>query len=226
MRILFIEDNADICANVDAFFSGRGWQLDFASDGLSGLSLSLSNKYDIIVLDISMPRLDGLELCRRFRDSNDMLTPIIMLTARDTLDDKIKGFSAGADDYLVKPFAMRELGMRIESLGRRPVLRVERSKEIGNIVINKNTFEVSIANNEHTFRRLEHKILWLLSDAYPQKVNQAELCFQLWGDNVLANNSLRTHIYNVRQALSTYNASHSILFMRPDLYFLSQKLED
>lgn len=226
MRILFIEDNPDIRANLDAFFCGRGWQLDFASDGLSGLSLCLNNKYDIIVLDISMPKLDGIELCKRFRESSEVLTPIIMLTARDTLDDKIKGFSAGADDYLVKPFAMRELALRIESLGRRPILRVELSNQIGDILIKKDNFEVFIAEKKHRFRHLEHKILWLLSAEYPQSINQTELCFQLWGDDTSAYNSLRTHIYNVRQVLKSNNASHSIVFMRPNLYFLSKNLED
>jgi DNA-binding response OmpR family regulator len=223
LRILVIEDNADICANIDAFFGGRGWQMDFAHNGNLGLKLSLTNKYDVIVLDIMMPGIDGIQVCEQFRKASQLLTPIIMVTARDTLDDKVKGFDAGADDYLVKPFAMRELVMRIESLARRPVMAVQQSRKVGNIDINVDSFEVIINQETHTFRHLEHKILWLLADAHPQRIDQAELCYQLWGETTIAGNSLRTHIYNVRLALKENNATHTICFVRPNLYFLSER---
>lgn len=223
MRILIIEDNTDICANIDAFFSGRGWQMDFAHNGKVGLKLSLANKYDVIVLDIMMPGIDGIQMCERFRKESLWVTPIIMLTARDTLNDKVKGFDAGADDYLVKPFAMRELVMRIESLARRPVMAVQQSRKVGNIHLNIDSFDVVIDHEKHAFRHLEHKILWFLADVYPQRVEQAELCYQLWGEKPSAGNSLKTHIYNVRIALKEKNATHTIFHARPNLYFLSER---
>ena len=225
MRILVIEDNVDICANIDAFFSGRGWHLDFAYEGHSGLRLSLQNRYDLIVLDIMMPSLDGFEVCKRYRKASQYLTPIIMLTARDSLDDKVKGFDAGADDYLVKPFAMRELAMRIESLARRPVVAMLQAKQIGNLEIHRDSFTVKININNHKFRHFEHKILWLLASVYPKTLEQSELCFQLWGDRATGKQSLRTHIYNIRNALKENDGNIGIYFSRPNLYCLRQNTE-
>lgn len=225
MRILVIEDNVDICANIDAFFSGRGWHMDFAYDGHSGLTLSLQNKYDLIVLDIAMPGLDGFEVCQRYRKASQYLTPIIMLTARDSLDDKVKGFDAGADDYLVKPFAMRELAMRLESLSRRPIVAAHQTKSIGNLEINRDSFTVRINQTYHEFRHLEHKLLWLLASEYPKTLEQSELCFQLWGEKTPDKHSLRTHIYNIRKALKGNGASFGIYFSRPNLYCLRENTQ-
>lgn len=143
-----------------------------------------------------------------------------MLTARDSLDEKVEGFDAGADDYLVKPFAMRELAMRVESLSRRPILHQERRKTLGNIVVNQHDSAVRIGSNQHTFRHLEHKILWLLIASFPQRVTQSEILFQLWGGADSASHSLRTHIYTIRKVLKSHNASHTISHIRPNYYSL------
>lgn len=226
MRILVIEDNMDICANIESFFFGREWQMDFAHHGQTGLTQALSHSYDVIVLDIMLPGLNGIELCKLFRQQSQYLTPIIMLTARDSLDDKVKGFDAGADDYLVKPFAMRELGMRIESLSRRPIQNIEQSKTLGNILVSQHDFNVCIGSKQHTFRHFEHKILWLLVTSFPHKLTQSEILFQVWGDADLANHSLRTHIYTIRKVLKLHNASHTISHIRPNYYCLTEDLAE
>ena len=117
--ILLIEDHADIADMVGAYLENREYIVDYAADGITGLHLAVSNRYDAIVLDLMLPGMDGLEVCHKIRDEAKSDVPIIMLTARDTLDDKIKGLDKGADDYLIKPFAIQELEARIRSLIRR-----------------------------------------------------------------------------------------------------------
>lgn len=226
MRVLFIEDNMDICANIESFFFGRGWQMDFAHHGQTGLELALANHYDVIVLDIMLPGYNGFELCKRFRQQSQYLTPIIMLTARDSLDDKVKGFDVGTDDYLVKPFAMRELAMRIESLSRRPIQNVEQRRTLGNISITQDDFKLFVDGKQHALRHLEHRILWLMITNYPQRLSQAELTFRIWGDTDSQNHSLRTHIYNIRKVLKSFNSSHTISHIRPSFYALTEEFKE
>ena len=119
LRILVVEDHIDIAENIADYLEGRGHILDFAMDGIGGLHLALTQDYDAIVLDIMLPKMDGLTFCRKLRKEGGKQTPVLMLTARDTLDDKLEGFDAGADDYLVKPFALEELSARLGALVRR-----------------------------------------------------------------------------------------------------------
>lgn len=114
MRILVIEDNRDILANVLDYLQLKGFSVDCAQDGLSGLHLASSGHYDLIVLDIMLPGIDGYQVCKRLREDGRSEVPILMLTARDALDDRLQGLNAGADDYLIKPFALSELVARIE----------------------------------------------------------------------------------------------------------------
>jgi DNA-binding response OmpR family regulator len=117
--VLLVEDNRGIAEMVGEFLERRGYSLDFAADGVTGLHLAVENSYDIIILDIMLPGMDGLEVCRRLRKDAKKSTPVLMLTARDTLDDKVNGLDAGADDYLIKPFAIQELEARLRALIRR-----------------------------------------------------------------------------------------------------------
>lgn len=119
MRILVIEDNQDIAANLGDYLEDRGHTVDFAADGVTGLHLAVVHDFDAIVLDLNLPGMDGLEVCRKLRNDARKQTPVLMLTARDSLDNKLAGFDSGADDYLVKPFSPRELLARIKSILRR-----------------------------------------------------------------------------------------------------------
>ena len=114
--ILLVDDHRDIAGAIIEYLEHRGFAVDYAADGITGLHLAVTNPYDVIVLDIMMPGLDGLSVCRKLREEARIDTPLLMLTARDTLDDKITGLSAGADDYLVKPFEVRELEARISTV--------------------------------------------------------------------------------------------------------------
>ena len=115
LRVLVIEDQHDIAANIWDFLERRGHEVDHCADGVSGLARAMRGDVDVVVLDLGLPRMDGLDLCRRLREAGNGV-PILMLTARDTLEDKLRGFAEGADDYLVKPFAMRELEARIHAV--------------------------------------------------------------------------------------------------------------
>src|SRR6478752_9686576 len=108
MRVLVIEDNNDIATNIGDYLEDRGHVVDFAGDGVTGLHLAVVNDFDTIVLDLTLPGMDGLEVCKKLRTEGRKQTPVLMLTARDSLDSKLTGFESGADDYLVKPFALQE----------------------------------------------------------------------------------------------------------------------
>jgi DNA-binding response OmpR family regulator len=116
VRVLIVEDNRDICANIAAYLEKHHYILDFAYDGISAMHLALTNPFDVIVLDLMLPGMDGLSFCKKLRAEANIDKPVLMLTARDTLEDKLKGFAAGADDYLVKPFALQELHARLQAL--------------------------------------------------------------------------------------------------------------
>jgi DNA-binding response OmpR family regulator len=118
MRVLIIEDQHDIAANLWDFLERRGHAVDHCADGVAGLARARAGGFDAIVLDLGLPRLDGLQLCRALREAGDGV-PVLMLTARDTLEDKLRGYAEGADDYMVKPFALRELEARLRALHRR-----------------------------------------------------------------------------------------------------------
>src|SRR3569833_1634976 len=119
MHVLLIEDNLDLSANVGEFLESRGHTVDYARDGVQGLQLAGVEGYDAIILDLSLPGLDGLTLCRRLRETSRRDIPIIMLTARATEADKLSGFDGGADDYLSMPFSLLELQARLKALVRR-----------------------------------------------------------------------------------------------------------
>ena len=113
--VLIVEDNRNISEMVGEYLESRGFEVDYAADGLDGYRLASENNYDVIVLDLMLPRLDGIEVCKRLREEARKSTPVLMLTARDTLDEKLTGLESGADDYLTKPFAIQELEARLRA---------------------------------------------------------------------------------------------------------------
>lgn len=119
IRALIVEDNQDIMANLFTFLEGKGYELDCAYDGRQGLRLALSGGFDVVVLDVMLPGMDGVTLCRKLREEHGSSVPVLMLTAKDTEQDKISGLDGGADDYMVKPFSLRELDARLRALVRR-----------------------------------------------------------------------------------------------------------
>ena len=201
LRILIVEDNVDMAENIGDYLEAHGHVLDFAMDGISGLHLALTQDFDVIVLDIMLPGMDGLSFSRKLRADADNQTPILMLTARDTLSDKLDGFSAGADDYLVKPFALEELAARLDALVRRTDRIVRSLLRVADLEVDMGKMAVQRAGYPVVLNRVGLKILTMLMQAYPNVVSRKDLEHALWGDAPPGSDALRSHIYALRRAV-------------------------
>lgn len=201
LRILVVEDNADIAENIGDYLEQQGHILDFAMDGIGGLHLAVTHDFDVIVLDIMLPGMDGLTFCRKLRKEASIKTPVLMLTARDTLSDKLEGFDAGADDYLVKPFALEELAARIGVLARRSSQILPSRLCLADLEVDIGKMQVQRAERKIELNRACLKILIMLLKAHPNVVTRKELEQALWGDEPPDSDALRSHIYKLRSAI-------------------------
>ena len=200
--VLVIEDNRDIADMVCAFLEGRGFQVDYAGDGVTGLHLGVTREVDAIVLDLILPGLDGLEVCRRLRQDARRDVPILMLTARDTLDDKIGGLDAGADDYLVKPFEIEEMEARLRALiRRRRGLLTPELLRVADLVLDPATLRVTRGDIEISLTPSGLRILSLLMRASPCVVSRRQIETELWGDAPPDSDALRSHLYTLRKSV-------------------------
>ena len=201
IRVLVVEDHLALAENLFEFLGQQDYILDFAQDGLTALHLVATNSYDIIILDVMLPGLSGFELCRRLRDDLRCTTPVIMMTARDSIDDKARGFEGGADDYLVKPFNLRELELRIRALHRRQRSDLDLLRAPG-VSYDPGTLTVRLDNGAQTeLTGLPARLLEQLFRAYPRYLSHEQLGQSLWGDSDGDWASLRTHIYALRKTL-------------------------
>ena len=202
MRLLVIEDNQNLVANLFDYFEARGHVLDAAPDGVTGLHLASTQPYDVVVLDWMLPRMDGQEVLRLLREKQDSGVPVIMLTARDELPDKIAGFRAGADDYLTKPFALPELEVRIEALLARAGGRSRsRALQVGDLRLDLSTLEASRGGQALHLYPACRKLLEVLMQACPAAVPRERLERVLWDDNPPDGDMLRSHIYELRRSV-------------------------
>lgn len=201
MKILVIEDNQDLAANLGDFLEEQGHTVDFAADGVTGLHLAVVNDFDVIVLDLNLPGMDGLEVCRKLREEAHKSTPVLMLTARDALEQKLAGFDAGADDYLVKPFALQEVAARLAVLQRRGKGAGPRILRVADLEYNLDTLEVSRAGKAINLNPTALKILRALMEASPAVVTRQELETRVWGEELPDSDSLRVHIHGLRAAI-------------------------
>ena len=213
MRILLVEDHPDILANLYGFFEPKGHVLDAARNGYAALALASENAYDVIVLDIGLPGLNGLELCQKLRGELALATPVLMLTARDSLSDKVAGFDSGADDYLVKPFSLVELDVRLNALVRRAQGRNAASSKLrfGELVFDPDIQQASRNNQPVILTRTGYILLHALLKAAPRIVSRDTLEQAVWGDDRPDSDALRTHIHALRQAIDKPFASPMLL---------------
>jgi DNA-binding response OmpR family regulator len=198
--VLLVEDHHELAETVGAYLESSGYVVDYAADGLSAMHLAVTEPFDAIVLDVMLPGLDGLEVCRRLRSDAQLTTPIIMLTARDQLDDKLKGFDVGADDYLVKPFDMPELEARLEALIRRGK-GIASTYRVGDLTLDGETLEVKRGDTPLKLSRTSFEILKILMRESPKVVSRETLERELWGDEPPDSDALRSHLYNLRRAI-------------------------
>lgn len=201
LRVLVVEDSAPLRASLAALFEGQGHRVDFAADGVQGLRLALESPPDVVVLDLGLPRLDGLQVCQELRTRADRHIPILMLTARDTVTDKLSGFAAGADDYLVKPFSGEELLARCVVLSRRHYLGETHQIRIGPLLLDRRTGTARRDDRELRLSATAMQILRALAESYPRALTRSELVERIWGDDAPPSDPLRTHLYTLRREL-------------------------
>ncbi|TEW54581.1 response regulator transcription factor [Psychromonas sp. RZ22] len=199
LQLLLVEDDIDLATAIIDYFELDKINCDHASNGLSGFNLIQSNHYDVVILDLNMPKMSGLEVCEKLR-SQGIDVPILMLTAKDTLDDKLEGFSKGADDYLVKPFAMEELIVRVQVLSRRRSGQMQKLAICG---LELDTKQQTIARNTMPLKLspINFKILETLMLASPEPVSRDKLIQSVWGNDQPDSNSLKVHMFNLRKII-------------------------
>jgi DNA-binding response OmpR family regulator len=200
--ILVVEDNRNISEMVGEYLESKGFGVDYASDGVDGFRLANENSYDAIILDLMMPRMDGIEVCRRLREESKKATPVLMLTARDTLDDKIGGLTAGADDYLVKPFAIQELEARVRALIRRDRRQVSaETLKVGDLVYDTASVRVTRGGQELQLSPIGLRLLAILMRESPKVISRRDIEREIWGDGLPDSDTLRSHLYNLRKTI-------------------------
>lgn len=201
IEILLVEDDHALAGSLADYLSEVGFEVDFAFDGRSCLERTLLQRYDVIVMDVTMPKLNGLHACKALRKRQDP-TLVLFLTARDTLADKVDGYDAGADDYLVKPFEPQELVCRLHALIRRckPGADVEQLT-CGELVIDAKRNKVHRNGTTIELQNVSLRLLALLAEASPNTVSRRQLERALWPDGLPESDPLRTHIYRLRQVL-------------------------
>ena len=201
MQLLVIEDNTRLAANIVDYLESCGYAVDAAADGITGLHLTVTGNYEVVILDVALPGVDGITLCQRIRAAH-IATPIIMLTARGELEEKIDGLEAGADDYLVKPVALSELAVRIKAQIRRARggLISQRLK-VADLELNEETFEVVRSGQQIALTRVDFELLRVLMRESPRVVARQRLEAEVWGEALPETDTLRTHIHRLRRAI-------------------------
>ena len=202
MRVLIVEDDPTLAANLGEYLEEQGDEPDYASDGRIGLQLCATEPYDALILDLRLPRLDGISLCRRLRDEQGISTPILMLTARDTVEDRIEGFEAGTDDYLVKPFSLREMYLRLCAIVRRHQPVGAGALMVGALSLDVNSHVVRYRDQAIELTPIGFAMLEMLMRASPGLVSRADFEAKIWnGEPPESDAALRGHVHRLRELL-------------------------
>jgi DNA-binding response OmpR family regulator len=201
LNVLLVEDDLDLADNVVDYLELEGIRCDHSPNGMAGLQLAKEGGYQVLLLDLNLPRLDGISLCEQLRKSGDD-TPILMLTARDGLDDKIVGFEAGTDDYLIKPFALQELVIRLKALARRRSGQVKKLC-CGDLEMNLTSKTVVRGSKNIKLSPTGWRLLEVLMRASPEVVSRSELEEAVWEDDIPDSNSLKVHIFRLRKVIDS-----------------------
>jgi DNA-binding response OmpR family regulator len=203
MRILLVEDHRDIAANIAEYCEAKGDSVHIATDGNAGLKLAREGDYDVAVLDLMLPGLDGLSVCQQLRAAG-VQTPVLMLTAKDLLHDKVAGFEAGADDYLIKPFSLLELAARLKALVRRQstgTIPTQRSLSVADLHFDTGTLQATRAGQPIKLNPSTRRILSVLMNNTHRVVTREELEKELWGTSAPGADILRAHVHALRTAV-------------------------
>lgn len=200
-RILLLEDDADIAANVYDYLSARDYQVDAALNGAVALHLLEQQTFDVLIFDIGLPGISGLEVAQRAREQLKLNTPIVLLTARDTLDDKVAGFGAGADDYLVKPFALKELELRLQALLKRSQA-INTQLRCGDLAFDSRTGEAIWQGQTLKLPPKTMQLLAVLLKHTGRLLSREAIEVAIWGEEQETSDTLRYHLSQLRRALT------------------------
>ncbi len=200
-RVLIVDDDEDIQDLLFAALDDEGFIVDVAGDGKSGLQLIQDNEYDLVVLDINLPGLNGYALCRELRNHLHVSVPILMLTLRASVDERVEGLDAGADDYLTKPFEVSELLARMRALLRRGRPTAGNVLKVGDLELDMESKRAKRAGKEIHLSPIHIKLLATLMRDAPNLVSRDTLATQIWGDEPPDSDALRAHIHTLRAAI-------------------------
>ncbi len=198
--ILMVEDHYELASTVCEFLEEHGYVVDHARNLDAARQFLKQQPYHLLLLDINLPDGSGYELCEWLRTERGLDLPVLMLTARDTLDDKLKGFASGTDDYLVKPFDFNELVVRIQALIKRAMGEVSNSKlQIHDLILDSSTQQITRSGKIIDLPPIQFKLLKILMRNSPKVISKQEIVMELWGDEEPESDALRSHIYNLRK---------------------------
>jgi DNA-binding response OmpR family regulator len=203
VRVLIIEDDPAIAANLYDYLEAQGHTPDAAADGIAGMHLAVAKPFDCIVLDLTLPGMDGITVAQKLREQAHVDTPILMLTARDTLEDKLRGFKHGADDYLVKPFALKEVEARLLALHKRHKGRsTSKRLQVGELSYDPRTLSISFRGVDLKLPPKCIRLLEILMMEPGRVFTRAELEEKVWGEVQGTSDSLRSHMHILRRGLA------------------------
>lgn len=223
MLVLLIEDDKVLASALSDYLMLDGIECDFAYNGLTGFNLATKNSYDIIVLDIKLPKLNGFSVCQKLREKA-IDTPVLMMTAKDSLDDKLEGFRVGTDDYVTKPFAMAELSARLKALASRGMSKSCKVIDVGDLRINIESHTAHRSSIELNLSPLSWKLLQTLAKHSPNIVSKETLEQEVWGEEI-SNNNLKVQIHKLRQTIDKPFSS-SLIHSIPKVGFVLREQQN
>src|SRR3989344_255220 len=202
MRILVVEDEHKIANSIKKGLEQESFAVDVAYDGSDGFDLATSEEYDVIILDLMLPGLDGLTICKKLRREENIHTPILILTAKGEVEDKVKGLNSGADDYLPKPFAFSELLARIRALARRPKQVLESSLRVEDLTLNTLTYQVNRSGKNIELSKKEYALLEYLMRHNGKVLSKDQIINNVWDyDSDVLPNTVEVYIGYLRSKI-------------------------
>ena len=201
MKVLIVEDNPQVMETLCDYLIMENHIVESAYEGKAALAMLARQRFDVIVMDIMMPKLNGIETVSAIRQTLKLSTPILFLTAKDTIADKLAAYSAGGDDYLVKPFNMVELMLKLGALCKRGHRTDIAPISVGNLSFNPQTEELYYAGDLLHISPIQFQILKKLMLAFPAVVSRDEITEAIWGEDAPDSDALRSHIYSLRTKL-------------------------
>jgi DNA-binding response OmpR family regulator len=211
LQVLVVEDHPAIARQVVDFLEGLHWDADHAADGALAIELATRAAYDVVLLDLNLPDIDGIDVCRAIKAGAPRNVPVLMLTARDAFEDKARGFRGGADDYLTKPFDLRELALRCEALARRGRLHLDQELQAGDLTLLVRERRALVRGAPLALTQAGFTILLVLCEASPRAVSRSALTHALWGAHPPDSDALKSHVYALRKALASAGAADAIV---------------